>query len=187
VRERNCSLVAVLGTAGVGKSRLAREFVHGVRSEARVVGGRCLSYGDGITFWPVAEMVREACGITGTDPRIVARSKIDVTLSGTDEAELIADRVAAVSGFGESSAGMQEDQGFLGYEDGRWRVLGDLSKVSVPATIQALLAARLDRLTPEEKAILGCAAVIGKVFWWGAVSELSPEPVGPGVGAHLQT
>ena len=82
---------------------------------------------------------------------------------------------------------MLEDQGFLGYEDGRWRVLGDLSKVSVPATIQALLAARLDRLTPEEKAILGCAAVIGKVFWWGAVSELSPEPVGPGVGAHLQT
>jgi class 3 adenylate cyclase/tetratricopeptide (TPR) repeat protein len=312
VRERTCSLVTVLGAAGVGKSRLAREFVQGVRSEARVVGGRCLSYGDGITFWPVAEMVREACGITGTDSRSVARSKIDVTLSGTDEADLIADRVAAVSGFGESSAGMQEtfwairrflesmqkegplvvvfddihwaeptfldlveylsgwtrdarilllclarpdllelrpgwttetstagtlslsrltedeterlianllgtssldasasariveaaegnplfveemlhmleDQGFLGYEDGRWRVLGDLSKVSVPATIQALLAARLDRLTPEEKAVLGCAAVIGKVFWWGAVSELCPEPVGPGAGTHLQT
>jgi class 3 adenylate cyclase/tetratricopeptide (TPR) repeat protein len=312
VRERVCSLVTVLGTAGVGKSRLAREFVASVQSEARIVRGRCLPYGDGITFWPIAEMVREACGITGTDSRDAARSKMDTTLLGDDEASLIADRVAAVSGFGETSAGMQEtfwairrfleslqrggavvvvfddvqwaeptfldlveylsgwtrdarilllclarpdllelrpswttvtstagtlslsplteeeterlianllgassldptvsarivdaaegnplfveemlrmleDQGFLRYEDDRWRVVGDLSRISVPATIQALLAARLDRLTPEEKAVLGCAAVIGKVFWWGAVSELSPESVAPAVGTHLQT
>src|SRR5262249_10782578 len=48
VARRACRLVTVLGTAGVGKSRLAAEFLTGI--EARVVTGRCLSYGEGITY-----------------------------------------------------------------------------------------------------------------------------------------
>jgi class 3 adenylate cyclase/tetratricopeptide (TPR) repeat protein len=57
VRERSCGLFTVLGTAGVGKSRLAAEFLGGV--DARVVTGRCLPYGEGITYWPVVSMVKQ--------------------------------------------------------------------------------------------------------------------------------
>jgi tetratricopeptide (TPR) repeat protein len=57
VHDRSCQLFTVLGTAGVGKSRLAAEFLAG--SQARVVRGRCLSYGDGITYWPVVEILKQ--------------------------------------------------------------------------------------------------------------------------------
>jgi hypothetical protein len=55
VSERACALFTVLGTAGVGKSRLAAEFLDVV--DATVVRGRCLSYGEGITYWPIVEVV----------------------------------------------------------------------------------------------------------------------------------
>ncbi len=55
VSERSCRLFTLLGAAGVGKTRLVREFVAGV--EARVVVGRCLSYGEGITYTPVVEVL----------------------------------------------------------------------------------------------------------------------------------
>ena len=55
-------LVTVVGEAGVGKSRLLREFTAGLGGEAVVVRGRCLPYGEGITFWPIAEAVRAAAG-----------------------------------------------------------------------------------------------------------------------------
>src|SRR5581483_7981918 len=56
--ERSCQLFTVLGPAGVGKSRLAAEFLDSVDG-ARVVRGRCLSYGEGITYWPVVEIVKQ--------------------------------------------------------------------------------------------------------------------------------
>jgi class 3 adenylate cyclase len=56
-RDRSCQLFTVLGSAGVGKSRLAAEFLAGL--EARVVRGRCLSYGEGITYWPVVEILKQ--------------------------------------------------------------------------------------------------------------------------------
>ncbi len=55
--ERSCGLFTVLGMAGVGKSRLAAEFLRGV--DARVVTGSCLSYGQGITYWPVVSIVKQ--------------------------------------------------------------------------------------------------------------------------------
>jgi class 3 adenylate cyclase len=56
--ERACHLVTVLGPAGVGKSRLVAEFMSSLDG-ATVVRGRCLSYGDGITYWPVVEVVKQ--------------------------------------------------------------------------------------------------------------------------------
>jgi class 3 adenylate cyclase/tetratricopeptide (TPR) repeat protein len=55
--SRACHLFTLLGTAGVGKSRLGREFLREISDEASVLIGRCLPYGEGITFWPLREVV----------------------------------------------------------------------------------------------------------------------------------
>ena len=63
--ESRCELVTIVGDAGVGKSRLIAELVAGI--ETRVVTGRCLSYGEGITYWPVVEMLKQI-GALPADP-----------------------------------------------------------------------------------------------------------------------
>jgi class 3 adenylate cyclase/tetratricopeptide (TPR) repeat protein len=90
-------LVTVVGDAGVGKSRLIREFATVAEAQARIVRGRCLSYGDGITFWPLAEVVREAAGITNDDSPRVATRRIDRLLerAGVKDRDGIVERVAA--------------------------------------------------------------------------------------------
>ena len=75
---RRCRLVTVIGEAGVGKSRLIDEFVRSVGDEATVLRGRCLAYGDGITFWPLAEAVRQAAGIVERDSTEEAKAKLDL-------------------------------------------------------------------------------------------------------------
>ena len=55
--EQRCELVTIVGDAGVGKSRLAAEFLASI--EAAVVRGRCLPYGEGITYWPVVEVLKQ--------------------------------------------------------------------------------------------------------------------------------
>ena len=57
VREERCHLFTLLGPAGVGKSRVVREFVTGL--DARLLEGRCLDYGEGITFWPVVAILKQ--------------------------------------------------------------------------------------------------------------------------------
>ena len=59
-RERVTMTVTVTGEAGLGKTRLIQEFAGGVRHRAHVLTGRCLPYGEGITFWPLQEVVRQA-------------------------------------------------------------------------------------------------------------------------------
>src|SRR5439155_10382574 len=65
VRSGTPSRFTVVGEAGIGKSRLAREFVDSIGSEARVITGRCAAYGEGITFLPLHEAVLEAAGLRG--------------------------------------------------------------------------------------------------------------------------
>src|SRR3954454_3049615 len=57
VRESGCHLFTLLGAAGVGKSRLVAEFLD--ETGATVIHGRCLDYGDGITYWPVVEALKQ--------------------------------------------------------------------------------------------------------------------------------
>jgi class 3 adenylate cyclase len=57
VADRACRLVTLLGPAGVGKSRLVADFLEHARREADVLHGRCLNYGDGITYWPLVELL----------------------------------------------------------------------------------------------------------------------------------
>src|SRR5262249_30431650 len=74
-RDRRAHLVTIYGEAGVGKSRLAREVVGAVEG-ATILSGRCLPYGEGITYWPLAEMVKSAAGIADTDPVAEAMEKL---------------------------------------------------------------------------------------------------------------
>jgi len=79
--DRSCHLFTLLGAAGVGKSRLTYEFLTGV--DATVVRGRCLSYGEGITYWPVVEVLVQL----GTRPEDEsAAAAIRSVLGETDEA-----------------------------------------------------------------------------------------------------
>ena len=86
-------LFTVLGPAGIGKSRLAAEFASSVSDTADVVAGRCLPYGDGITFYPLWEMTRGLVDESG-DPR-PTMSELLVDEEGAD---LIAERIAAALG-----------------------------------------------------------------------------------------
>jgi class 3 adenylate cyclase/tetratricopeptide (TPR) repeat protein len=311
VRERSCLLMTVVGAAGAGKSRLARESVKSIGDAAVAVTGRCLPYGEGITFWPMADVVRQLAGIEVDDPLQIARSKLDALLIGAEDAVLLADRVAAATGLADAAAGMQEtfwairrllesvgrDRPLvLIFDDLQWAepafldlldyvqrscrgapilvlclarndlleerpdwaaeqpnailhlspltdqemssLIDDLlrghdlpgdvrdritevcggnplfveemlqmlrddeeleesripaarwssgvAELTVPPTIYALVGARLDRLTVEERAVIRAASVIGKLFWWGAVLDLVPADIRQDVGPILQ-
>lgn len=309
--QPGCELLTLHGIAGVGKSRLIRELSTVLRNGARILEGHCLPYGEGITFWPVAEIVKQATGMTEADTADEAEAKIGMVLSTGDDEEASRIRVAAAAAIGlrdaqgtiqetfwavrrlletladdqplvaviddihwaeptlldlieyvagfsrgraillvctarpelreehadfgrsgtnirlkplgdaeseqlienllgdtslpsearamivESADGnplfveemlrMLIDEGLLQRDDGHWIAEGDLSRVSVPRTIQALIAARLERLHEDERAVLQRASVVGRVFYWGAVTELSPEDARSKVGGNLQT
>ncbi|HEV2906189.1 MAG TPA: AAA family ATPase, partial [Actinomycetota bacterium] len=313
VSEMSCQVVTLIGSAGVGKTRLANEFESMLGTRATVIHGRCLAYGDGITFWPIVEMLREAAGISVEDSPDEARAAIAELLTPSGEAASVQDRLAALLGLGETAPGIQEtfwavrklleDLGtrrplvvlfddihwgeptFLDLVEyladwirgapvlilclarseflesrpwmagkrnatkltlqplveseseglmrnlmggaelapevrarifevaegnplfveetlrmlvddevlrpldwaGGWAVVGDVSRISIPLTIQALLTARLDRLETEERAVIQRASVVGRVFWWGAVAELAPEELKPRVSRHLRS
>jgi predicted ATPase/class 3 adenylate cyclase len=310
-RGPRCELVTVIGVAGVGKSRLIREVSSRLADRARILEGHCLSYGEGITFWPLAEIMKQAADIDDTNPpeEAVAKIRAMLSLRDAEESSLIAERVGAAMGLGEAQGAIQEtfwafrrlletiatdrplvaviddihwaeptlldlieyvagfsrghpllllctarpelredhpewgragtmvslhplgpteseelirnllgqarlpaevqtriveaaegnplfveemlrmfiDDGLLRRDDDHWVSTVDLSEVSTPGTIQALIAARLDRLEEDERAVIQRAAVVGKVFYWGAVTELSPEEARRKVGGNLQT
>jgi len=85
--QQRCELVTVVGEAGMGKSRLAAEALELV--EARVVRGRCLPYGAGVTYWPVVEVVKQL-GVLPSDPAAAAslRSLLGETDQGTSGEEI---------------------------------------------------------------------------------------------------
>jgi class 3 adenylate cyclase/tetratricopeptide (TPR) repeat protein len=100
VRTRRPHVFTVYGEPGVGKSRLIREFLAGVEG-ATILTGRALPYGEGITYWPLAEMVKAAAGITDDDPMETAREKL-IECCG-DEA--IAELLGLASGVMEAVEG----------------------------------------------------------------------------------
>src|SRR5205085_4882908 len=100
VRDRRPHVFTVYGEPGVGKSRLVREFVAGAEG-VTVLAGRALPYGEGVTYWPLAEMVKSAAGITDDDPMETAREKL---LECCGE-EAIAELLGLASGVLESVEG----------------------------------------------------------------------------------
>ena len=89
--------------------------------------------------------------------------------------------------FLEEMLRMLVEDGVLVERNGRLESHTAVESLRVPATVQAVLAARLDRLDEEELAVLQRAAVMGQVFWWGAVAELTPPERASEVAGHLQT
>ena len=93
-REQMTVFVTVIGDAGLGKTRLVHEFAGRLGREVNVLTGRCLPYGEGITFWPLREIVRQA----GADPD--SPDTIKDLLDGEADAAQVADRLSRALGLG---------------------------------------------------------------------------------------
>jgi class 3 adenylate cyclase/tetratricopeptide (TPR) repeat protein len=305
VAKSACHLALVLGPAGVGKSRLVQEFLAIVEGQGTVLRGRCVEYGEGLTYWPIAQVIRQAAaasgqaglhgllkgeehaafvaeglaGVAGTAGQTASREEVPwavrrlfealargrplivvvddlhwaepalldllehvarfardapILVVGIARPELLDDRPDWELGDPEVTAMMLEplgedecgrlirnllggagvstqtagsiaeaaggnplfieeliaeliDRRLLVRSDDRWEATADLAHVRIPASVSALLAARLDRLDVEERAVLERASVVGQVFDRRAVVALSPGPARPAVGPHLTT
>ncbi|HZD17432.1 MAG TPA: adenylate/guanylate cyclase domain-containing protein [Actinomycetota bacterium] len=115
-RERKARLVSVMGIAGIGKSRLAWEFlkyVDGLAEDVYWHQGRCPAYGDGVTFWALGEMVRMRAGIAESDDPAESRRKLSAAveeyLADDEERRWIEPRLAHLLGLEERPAGEREE------------------------------------------------------------------------------
>ncbi len=300
VASNSVQLVTVVGEPGLGKSRLVAElsgYVDSLPGLVRWRQGRCLPYGEGITFWALGEILKAHTGILESDPPSVAREKLDVVLPEGEEREWFRQRLLPLLGIEATSSAEREElftawrrflEGIaeqhptvLVFEDLHWadeamlaflEHLADLAEgvpllvvgtarpelyerhpdfatrlrnstpinlapltpketarlvsallnaavipaevqqpildrsggnplyaeefvrllrdrdllertgsswqlkpgavVPFPDSVQALIAARLDTLEPDAKSLLADAAVVGKVFWAGAVATM---------------
>ena len=309
--DRSCQLFTVLGLAGVGKSRLVQEFLGDLDESVVVARGRCLPYGEGITYWPLLEAVKEAVGLHDFDSREAGREKIRQAFD-QDGAAAMAERVAGLVGLAETESRVEEAfaavrslfeslamkqplvvvfddihwgeatfldlvedladwsrdapillvclarrelldlrpnwgggklnsttsllepldaddcsrliENLLGDDElpeavttqiveaaegnplfveemllmlvedeqlvrraGRWSLASGFEAISVPPTIEALLATRLDQLDGVERAVIERAAIIGKVFYEDAVVALMPETAGSATDLALRS
>ena len=105
VRDRRAHLFTIYGEPGVGKSRVAREFLDGVE-RASVLMGRALPYGEGVTYWPLAEMVKAAAGISDDDPLEEAFEKLRECCAE----EAVADVLGLAAGLMEALEGERSSQ-----------------------------------------------------------------------------
>jgi tetratricopeptide (TPR) repeat protein len=287
VREGEGHRFTVFGDPGIGKSRLAREVADTLGSRAQILTGRCLAYGDGVTFWPLREVVAEATSAAGAGSltelltgeadveRIAAQVGAAIGLTqeptrpeelfpairrffealtrrrplvvvledvhwaeatlldlieylttavrkrvfllclarpdileerpewgtpsrnadfllleplGSNEIELIAQRLAGGTLPLETRSQVVETaQGNPLFAEQLVVELQEQGTVSLPASLQALLAARLDRLGPAELDLLRCAAVAGTTFSVNALNALVSEQARPFVERHLRS
>jgi len=114
--EGRAQLVSVTGIAGIGKSRLAWEFYKYFDGIEQVVywhRGRCLAYGDGVTYWALADMVRMRCGIAEDDEAAAAveklRSTLDEHLLDADDRAFVEPRLAQLLGIGDHEPRDRQD------------------------------------------------------------------------------
>jgi class 3 adenylate cyclase/tetratricopeptide (TPR) repeat protein len=108
VEERRAHLVSVTGIAGIGKSRLGWEFYKyfdGIADTVLWHRGRCLAYGEGVTYWALADMVRMRCRIAEDEPRDSATTKLQATLEthlpDPEERRFVEPRLARLLGLGD--------------------------------------------------------------------------------------
>jgi class 3 adenylate cyclase len=116
IDERKAHMVSVIGVAGIGKSRLSWEFwkyIDGLRQLIRWHRGRCLAYGEGVTYWALAEMIRSRAGIVeGEEPgsaRAKLRGAVEEFVSDPEERGWIEARLAHLLALEDRTARDPED------------------------------------------------------------------------------
>ncbi len=101
IASRNCRLVSVIGGPGLGKSRLAAEFGRSAGDSVVVVEGHCEPSGEGITFLPIAEVLRAAASIDEADSREEVIAKLTELVGDDADCERVVSRAAALLGAGD--------------------------------------------------------------------------------------
>ena len=108
--DRSCQLFTVLGAAGVGKSRLVQELLGDLAHRALVARGRCLPYGEGITFWPVLEAIKGVTGLDDTETPEQTGARLAAFVEDESAAASVARHVVEMMGLTEATVSV--DDGF---------------------------------------------------------------------------
>ena len=107
ISERACRLVTVVGSPGVGKTRLALELAHAAADQARVVEGRCEPSGEGITLLPVAEVLRSLADVGEADPGELVREKLGALVAEDPDRERLIGPLAGVLGIAAGASAQE--------------------------------------------------------------------------------
>jgi class 3 adenylate cyclase len=127
--------------------------------------------------WGGGKLNATTLGITplsGEDAARLVAALLDQPLLPAELQQVLLERAEGNPLYAEQYVRMLTDRGLLVRRDGGWELAGD-EELPLPETLQGIIAARIDGLPAEEKRLLQDAAVVGKVFWLGAVEDPSPE------------